>query len=439
MTMPLRRILFGLLLGASTAVAGALPEELGEALGLADSAALRATVFGAAPDDLAAMPSRVPTKEINIDIEGSLPVPDVFWFNRKLRAYWSKQRGPAPLAIVISGTGGDANTQKIRILRRALYGAGHHVLTLPSPTYPRFIVAASSTGVTGDLRQDGEDLHRAITQLVARLRKDNVPITEINVLGYSLGGANAGMVKSIDDERGEIGIKRAVLVNPPVNLFNSIARLDRLLEVSVGTSEADFDRLYHEIYSQLSTHYTVSDTLDVDQDFLLDAAGAVLASDKDLAAGISLSFRLSLIDMFFAGDLYAGTGVVLDPNDPPGPGDSLNEVFRTLRRKSFSDYFEQVFVPYYTARRPGSTPETLIASNHLRIIEQALRNDPDYYAQTNSDELILNQEELDWLRDTFGERIAIYDHGGHLGNLGEHEQIQDLLDMLSGTYRSAAP
>src|SRR5580704_17412778 len=63
----------------------------------------------------------------------------------------------APLAIVISGTGSDANTSKLSVLRAILYGAGYHVLTVPSPTFPGFIMSASSTGVAGDLMQDGHD------------------------------------------------------------------------------------------------------------------------------------------------------------------------------------------------------------------------------------------------------------------------------------------
>jgi hypothetical protein len=45
---------------------------------------------------------------------------------------------------------------------------------------------------------------------------------------------------------------------------------------------------------------------------------------------------------------------------------------------------------------------------------------------------------LDWLRTTLAGRIAVYDHGGHLGNLGERQQIADMLDMLAGRWAGAA-
>ena len=67
----------------------------------------------------------------------------------------------------------------------------------------------------------------------------------------------------------------------------------------------------------------------------------------------------------------------------------------------------------------------------------ALRNDSDYYVQTNSDDVILDKQELAWLRDTLGSRIVVYDHGGHLGNVGERQQVSDMLEMLAGRWPGA--
>lgn len=426
-------LLLATLLSPTTAQA---TDNLGDALGLADITALKATVFGPGEKQRASLPESIPVREINIAIDGSLPVSNLYWFNRKLRVYFSAQKKPAPLAIVIAGTGSGANSSRLQILRRALYQDGHHVLTLPSPTFPRFIVAASSTGVAGDLWQDGLDLHRAVSQILEPLQSRH-DFTEINVLGYSLGGANAAVLKAIDDQQGTLNIRRAVLINPPVSLFTSVGRLDRLLELSIGDDEASFDRFYHNVYTELSRLFSASDAVTVNQDFLLQASSQLLDSERNLAAGISLSFRLALLDLFLAGDIYAGSGVVTTPGHPPGR-DELDEVSRTLRHHSFALYFERVFAPFYMEWRPGATRDSLIADSHLNLIGEQLRTDPDYYAQTNADELILDAAELAWLRDTFGPRIMVYEHGGHLGNLGERQQIKDMLDMVSGRYEGAS-
>jgi hypothetical protein len=425
-------------LGAEPAAQSVAPPPApGPATGLADSAALRATIFGTPPQDIAPMPSRVPLVEIDIALPWARPVPEVFWFDRKLRVWFSAQDKPAPLAIVISGTGSGGNTTKLSTLRGALYGAGYHVLTLPSPTFPGFIVSASSTGVAGDLMQDGHDLYAAMQQIVAHLPR-KVRITEIDVLGYSLGGANAAVVKSIDATEGKLKIHRAVMIDPPVNLFASVGRLDKLFAGSIGSGDDALEQLYRRLYAELANIYRVSGRVQIDEDFLFGAAATALKTDAEFSAAIALSFRADLVNMFFAGDLYAGTGVVVDARHPPKVGDSLEETQRILRNKPFSEYFTKVFAPYYLKHRPNSTGASLIADNNLDIIGDALRANADYYAQTNSDELILDKRELRWLQDTLGSRIAVYDHGGHLGNIGDRRQVSDMLDMLAGSWSGAA-
>jgi hypothetical protein len=176
----------------------------------------------------------------------------------------------------------------------------------------------------------------------------------------------------------------------------------------------------------------------IDEDFILGAAASVLKTDQEFSSAIALSFRLALVNVFFAGDLYAGTGVIVDPQHPPKVGDSLEETQRILRGKPFAEYFTKVFAPYYLKHRPNSTGASLIADNRLDIIGDTLRTNADYYAQTNSDDLILDKRELSWLENTLGSRIAVYDHGGHLGNIGERRQVSDMLDMLAGNWTGAA-
>jgi hypothetical protein len=413
-----------------------LPPAAGPATGLADSAALRATVFGTPPQDIAPLPESVPMLEMDLALPWRRPVPQIFWFDKRLRVWFSAQKKPAPLAIIISGTGSDANTSKLSVLRAVLYGAGYHVLTMPSPTFPGFIVSASTTGVAGDLMQDGQDLYAAIGEVVAHLPR-KTQITDVHILGYSLGGANAAIVKSIDAAEHKLHIHRAVMINPPVSLFATIGRLDKLYAVSLGNGDAGIERFYQQLYAALANAYRASGRVELDEDFLLGAAAAVLKTDAQFSAAIALSFRIALSNVFLAGDMYSGAGVVIDPAHPPKVGDSLEETARVLRSKTFAEYFTRVFAPYYVRRRPKATVDSLIAQNRLEIIGDQLRSDADYYCLTNSDDLILDKAELAWLKKTLDTRIAVYDHGGHLGNLGDRQQAADLLAMLDGRWQGA--
>jgi hypothetical protein len=229
------------------------------------------------------------------------------------------------------------------------------------------------------------------------------------------------------------------MINPPVSLFSSVGRLDRLFAATIGPGERAVELLYRRLYAQIANLYRASDRLELDENFLYSAAGATLKTDAEFSQAIAMTFRLQLVDMFFIGDLYAKTGVITDPAHPPKVGDSLEDIQRDLRARPFADYFTQVFAPYYLTRRPDATSASLVAANRLDIITDALHDDGDYYAQATSNDLIINRRELIWLQDTLGSRIIVYDHGGHLGEIGDRRQVADMLDMLSGHWPRSMP
>src|ERR1700726_355633 len=136
--------------------------------------------------------------------------------------------------------------------------------------------------------QDGHDLYAAMQRVIAHLPR-HAPITDIDVLGYSLGGANAAVVKSIDATEGKLKIHRAVMINPPVSLFASIDRLDRLFAASIGPGGAGIDRLYRTLYAGLANYYRASEKVQIGTE-VLAAAGSLLKTDDDFSATIALSF-----------------------------------------------------------------------------------------------------------------------------------------------------
>jgi predicted alpha/beta-fold hydrolase len=84
-------------------------------------------------------------------------------------------------------------------------------------------------------------------------------MTEVDILGYSLGGAHAAVVKWLDASQHELDIRRAVMINPPVSLFDSMERLDRLFASSIGEGDGGFDQLYRRVYVRLANYYRATD------------------------------------------------------------------------------------------------------------------------------------------------------------------------------------
>ena len=390
-------------------------------------------MFGTPPQDIAPLPDTVPLLEIDVALPWARPVPQIFWFDKRLRVWFSAQEKPAPLAIVISGTGSDGNTAKLSMLRAVLYGAGYHVLTVPSPTFPGFIVSASSTGVAGDLMQDGQDLYAALVEIVAHLPR-KVRITDVDVLGYSLGGANAAIVKSIDATEHKLNIHRAVMIKPPVSLFASIGRLDKLFAVSLGDGDAGIERLYQQLYAAARQRVPRIGRVQIDENFLLGAAAAVLKTDAEFSAAIALTFRIELVQHVLRrrSVCRSGRGGRSRASAQGGRfagGDRASSaqqavlgVFHPGLRAVLSQASAEFDGRFADRGKP--------ARRHRRCAAHG----PDYYAQTNSDDLILDRRGARLAEDHDGPRIAVYDHGGHLGNLGDRQQAADMLDMLDGRW-----
>ena len=67
----------------------------------------------------------------------------------------------------------------------------------------------------------------------------------------------------------------------------------------------------------------------------------------------------------------------------------------------------------------------------LRVIEDYLRTSPKIAAVTNADELILNEKDINYLKDVFKDRLVIYPKGGHCGNMFYKENVDVMLKFIN--------
>ncbi len=267
------------------------PPAPGPATGLADSAALRATVFGTPPQDIAPLPAKVPLIEIDLALPWRAPGPAHFLVR------------PAAARMVFgaeeAGSAGHRHRRHRRrcqhdkavhaarrAVRRRLSRADHAVAHLPR--LHRFRLE-HRRGRATFCRTAAICTQRCSRS--SRICRAEGSITDIDIVGYSLGGANAAIVKSIDAGERKLNIHRAVMINPPVSLFSSVGRLDKLYAVTLGQGDAGVERFYQKLYAALANLYRASDRVELDEDFLLGAAAAILKTDAEFSAAIALTFR----------------------------------------------------------------------------------------------------------------------------------------------------
>jgi hypothetical protein len=387
-----------------------------------------ATVVGTPPKYMADLPTTIPVKNRSITIFPDRQVPDYLWYDSEMRYSYVAQKGPAPLVFLIAGTGSPYNSAKNKNMTRAFYQAGFHVISLSSPTYPNFIVSASSTGVPGHAFRDAEDLYRAMERIWDTL-KDNIEVTDFYVTGYSLGGFNTAFVTLLDEQKQVFRFKKALLINPPVRLYSSISLLDRMLENIPGGVD-NFALFYNKLVTQVGRVYERSKSVDFDDEFLYQAFEAVDPDNEELAALIGVSFRISSANLVFTSDLMTNYGFVKPSNVTLTKNSSTGVYGKVSMRVGFTDYFHAYFYPYYHAKDPSVTRQQLVDEMSLTTIEDYLHKSKKIEVMTNADDIILEPGEIDFFPRVFGDRAKIYPKGGHCGNMDYRDNVAYMVNVF---------
>jgi hypothetical protein len=354
------------------------------------------------------------------------PVPDLFWYDRAGMSYGLvHQKRRAPLVFLIAGTGGSFNTDTNKLLAQTLYEKGFHVLGLPSPTHPNFIINASETGVPGRMADDARDLYRAM-QLAWGQVKDRIEVSGFYLAGYSLGATHAAWVAKLDEEQQAIGFSKVLLLNPAVSIYNSVNTLDAMLDRHVADDPAAAQALIDRIFARFAEVYTREQDVTFDGDFLYRAYDEFRPGREALETLIGMSFRYSLVNMAFTADVMSKGGYMVPPDAELGTTTSLTSFYKHGFRRTFVDYLDGLYLPFFQKHDPALTRERAIFEAGLLPLEGWLADASRVGVITNRDDIILQPPEVAWLERTFGERAVVLPDGGHCGNY----QRRDFADAL---------
>ena len=389
-----------------------------------------ATVVGTPSLYQEPLPEKVPTRERSLTVFEDRKIPDVFWYHDKLRYALTRQSKMSPLIFVIAGTGSDHNSLKMKLLEKAFFNAGFHVISLPSPTFPNFIVTASTTGVPGDLREDSEDLYR-VMELIWEKEKARLDVSEFYLTGYSLGGAQSAFIARIDEDRRLFNFSKVLMINPPVSLYNSMQILDRMLVDNIPGGLDNFSEFYDNTMAKFASVYEMNSDVSFDDDFLFAVYKRYPPREQGVKALIGFAFQLSSANMLFTSDVMSNSGFVVPKNRVLGPYESLTDYFKVSARAGFSKYFEYLFLPYFQSKDTGYTREKAIRGSSIQSIEGYLRRTEKIAMVTNEDDVILAPGEAEYLKEIFGSRAMFYPNGGHCGNMAHKDNVEFMIDFFS--------
>lgn len=378
---------------------------------------IKATVVGTPPAWRADLPQDVP-----IEIRALAPlvkrrVPPVLAYAQPLKYALAAQDEAAPLVFIIAGTGATAGSRQCRLIMRMLYAVDLHAVCLPSPTSVNFMVGAAAHPVPGYMPADVAAIYK-LMRAVRRDLPEAMEITGYGLTGYSLGATQAAFVARYDSRRGVFGFGRVLLINPAVSVWDSVQRMDALVENNLPGGVAGVPEFLASLLAALQHPYASERPLRFDSQFLFRAMVAREAGHRQLAAVVGLVFRLALANMAFAADVLTTSGEIVPASVQLAIANSLEPYLRASFSMTFDDYIDELLLPYWNRGARELTRRQLIASANLRSIGDWLAANTRIAVITNADDPILGEGALDFLRRTFGDRAYIFANGGHLGNLG---------------------
>ena len=389
-----------------------------------------ATIIGSATMMTPGVSENIPLKVYEIQIKDKKEIPDVFWYASKFKFSFSKQKNKkAPLIFVLAGTGSDYSAIRVKFMQRIFHDAGYHTIAISSQMSQQFMISASTNAIPGMLIRDNEDIYKAM-KLAYNKIKDQVDVTDFYIMGYSLGGANAAVLSYIDEKEKSFNFKRVFMVNPPVELYDSAVKLDKYLDDYTGGKSAGIERLLNTTLARVKGGLT-SEYANIGADTIYEIVKGDILSDAEKKAYIGLAFRLTSTDLNFISDFITKSHIYTKNPEKVDKFTNMKEYFKAVNFATFEDYVNKIGFPYYKKYNKDFTIEDLKREASLRVIEDYLRTSPKIAAVTNADELILNEKDIEYLKDVFKDRLIIYPKGGHCGNMFYKENVDVMLKFIN--------
>jgi ABC-type transporter lipoprotein component MlaA len=311
--------------------------------------------------------------------------------------------GAAPLVFVLPGLGSHRLSGQAVGLAEMAFDAGCSVVTVSSSMHPEFMECAATAPLPGYLPWDVADVGGALAAVQADLDAEYPGrFTRRGLAGLSLGALESLALAS---GPGGEAWDAVVAIDPPVTVEHASRQLDTLyrapLQWPADTREARIRKT------------------------LLKVVGLAEGSDDPLSASpfeepeaeylIGLSFRWTLRSAIFDSQLREPAGVLLTELSSRDRGPA----YREIDAYGYMKYAYAFLLPAVHAREPDvSDGPTLFARCDLRGREATLAGDTRLHVLDNRDDFLLEPGDIDWLQQTFGSRLELFDVGGHLGNLG---------------------
>ena len=342
---------------------------------------------------------------------------------------WTQKGKKAPLMIIISGTGSVYNSGMSLFLANVFYDRGYNVIAFSSPTTMPYIVSQSKNVYAGYIKDETNQMYSLIQQAISKEKNDGMKVDKIYIGGYSLGGFQSLLVHEMDEKNNRrIGIDKSLLLNSPISILTATQKLDGFL-VKNGVYDArSLEKYMDTIFSRLMYDKSIQ-IKDIEFSNLTTSLGKVGLGEKDFEMLTGLLFRFYSANMTFAGEVFSGHNAVGRLSDKKSYKrfDSVSNEFREGLSVSFDEYAKEILYPYLKKyKNPNLNFNDFINEFDLKNSQDFInRNNKNIIFITSTDDILLAEEDLNYIRKTFSNRVLI-PFGGHTGVLW-HKDVANLM------------
>lgn len=346
---------------------------------------------------------------------------------------WTQKDKKAPLIILISGTGSVYNSGMSLYLANVFYDRGYNVIDFSSPTTMPYIVSQSKNAYAGYIKDETAQLYDLIQKAILREKSDGMKIDKTYIGGYSLGGFQSLLIHEMDEKNNrKIGIEKSLLLNSPISILTATKKLDGYL-IKNGVYDArSLEKYLDTIFSKLVYDKSMQ-IKDMEFSSLTTTLGKLGLGEKDFEILTGLLFRFYSANMTFAGEVFSGNNAVgrLSNKKSYKRFDSVSNEFREGLSVSFDEYAKEILYPYLKKFKYTDLDfNKFIDDFDLRSSQDFInRNNKNIVFITSTNDILLEKEDLDYIKNTFSNRVLI-PFGGHTGVLWHKDVANLMVDKL---------
>ena len=306
-----------------------------------------ATILGSSTLMIEGVSKEVPVKEYKIKLSQKKDIPEHFWYNEGFKFSLVSQNKKAPLVFLLAGTGSAHNSIRMEYFQRIFYDAGYHVVSISSPMNSNFVINASTSKMPGMIVEDSEDIYKVMKEINKKI-SDKVEVSDYYLVGYSLGGTEAGILSWIDEREKDFNFKRVFMINPAVDLYKSAQKLDKYMYFPEEERAEKISQMIENIIDTVVSN-TLPEYSSVDVETIYKIFSQKQLSDKEMEQLIGGAFRLTSIDLNYIVDVLNNRGVYV--KEPVGKFTPMFENFKKINFATFEEYIERLALPYYQEKK----------------------------------------------------------------------------------------